>query len=968
MNVAISLFQKQSYEDAWQTYQEQLNGGLVWDFVVLTASNEEQAAGYRRQLEHRISKGLLPAKTEFLVFPDPEGKRVGSGGATLHALGELRRRGDFVGRRILMIHSGGDSKRIPQYSACGKLFSPVPRMLPDGRPSTLFDECFVGMGGVASRIEEGMLVCSGDVLLLFNPLQIDFYGRGAAALSIKTPAVQGQHHGVYLADAQGDVGEFLHKQPVELLRAKGAANERDWVDVDTGAVLLHRRMLDSLYALVDTPEKMAAFVNERARISFYGDFLYPLASGSSLEQYLLEKPEGEFTPELEACRRQIWQALLPYSMQLVRLFPASFLHFGTTAELGSLLQKEIFQYKYLDWSRQVGSWGLPRDVAGYNSLACKGSEIGEESYLENSWLGAEAVVGEGCILSHIQAARCRIPSGLAVHGLPLRGGGFVVRIYGIEDNPKEARWLGMDLDRPLWDMPLFPAADSLEAALEASLAAVEAWRLGRPLEGERLSLAHGFARADMEALMAWEERLADEIRIEHLMDVIRAKGDLEEAKALFVNGLSSYGETLLRDRALALRADVLEEFSQKIRIFRFLSKWRRGESGESYRRLCFNTIRDGLLSDGGQPFSPAERPAPGKDRVEVSLPLRVNWGGGWSDTPPYCIENGGTVLNAAISLEGRLPVQVTVEKLPRRVIRLEVEDNGIGEDFTSLALIRDCGNPYDQFALHKAALLACGLLPLEGEADLAALLEGWGFGLRLATKVENVPRGSGLGTSSILAGACIRALCIFLGREISQEALYNRVLCMEQLMSTGGGWQDQVGGLVRGVKMVTSPSGLAQNIHCTNLRINPLTLQELNARFCLIYTGQRRLARNLLREVVGRYVDGRPEMVEVLHEIQRTAVLMRLELEKGRIDRFAHLLNAHWELSKRLDAGSTNTCIEHIFASVQDLIEGKMICGAGGGGFLQVVLKSGVSKEDLAQRLSEVFQDSGVALWDCAIV
>ena len=50
------------------------------------------------------------------------------------------------------------------------------------------------------------------------------------------------------------------------------------------------------------------------------------------------------------------------------------------------------------------------------------------------------------------------------------------------------------------------------------------------------------------------------------------------------------------------------------------------------------------------------------------------------------------------------------------------------------------------------------------------------------------------------------------------------------------------------------------------------------------------------------------------------------------------------EVSKKLDAGSTNTCIDQIFTSCEDLIDGKFISGAGGGGFLQVILKKGVSK------------------------
>ena len=95
---------------------------------------------------------------------------------------------------------------------------------------------------------------------------------------------------------------------------------------------------------------------------------------------------------------------------------------------------------------------------------------------------------------------------------------------------------------------------------------------------------------------------------------------------------------------------------------------------------------------------------------------------------------------------------------------------------------------------------------------------------------------------------------------------------------------------------------------------------------------------------------------------------MRLELEKGNGDGFARLLSEHWQESQRIDAGSTNTCIDQIFSTIDDLIDGRMICGAGGGGFLQVVLKKGVTKEELRRRLDEVFQDSGVDVWDCAFV
>ena len=238
-----NLFLRQSCQDSWRDYEKSLEkpSFLTWDYMILTASNEEQARTYREQIACRLRQGLLPRRTHYAVLPDPEGKRVGSGGATLHVLRYIAQRegegeNPFSGKRILVIHSGGDSRRVPQYSACGKLFSPVPRQLPNGLGSTLFDEFVVGMSGVPSRIPEGMLVLSGDVLLLFNPLQIDFNHQDAAAISIKESVEVGKEHGVFLNDGRNYVGQFLHKRTEERLRALGAVDGRGNVDLDTGAV------------------------------------------------------------------------------------------------------------------------------------------------------------------------------------------------------------------------------------------------------------------------------------------------------------------------------------------------------------------------------------------------------------------------------------------------------------------------------------------------------------------------------------------------------------------------------------------------------------------------------------------------------------------------------------------------------------------------------------------------------------
>ena len=215
-----------------------------------------------------------------------------------------------------------------------------------------------------------------------------------------------------------------------------------------------------------------------------------------------------------------------------------------------------------------------------------------------------------------------------------------------------------------------------------------------------------------------------------------------------------------------------------------------------------------------------------------------------------------------------------------------------------------------------------------------------------------------------MAGGAVKAIGEFFDQNWDEGTLYNHVLHLEQIMSTGGGWQDQVGGLTPGIKYITTRPGMEQQIKVEYVELDDETKNELQERFALIYTGQRRLARNLLRYVVGGYIGGRKESLEALEEMKHLAVLMRYELEQGRIDEFAKLLNRHWTVSKKLDSGSTNTCIDQIFEACEDLIDGKFIAGAGGGGFLQVILKRGITKEIMRKRLRSVFQDSGVDVWE----
>ncbi len=982
MNKLKSLFLSQAYQDCWDDYSRSLKNKNfpVWDYVFLTASNEKQAEGFSKQIEDRRS--FLPEKTKFVAIPDRDGKRVGSGGATLEVLKYLRSQEEsFEGLRVLVIHSGGDSKRVPQYSAQGKLFSPVPHSLPDGRSATLFDEFMISMSSVPSRIREGMVLLSGDVLLLFNPLQIDYNNVGAAAISFKEDVETGKNHGVYLGGADGKVQCCLQKKSVAELRAAGAVNEADCVDIDTGALIFSTQMMESLYSLIDTAEGYDKYVNERTRLSLYADLLYPLAEDSTLEAFYKEKPEGELCPELIEARKRVWQVMRPYRMKLLRLAPAKFIHFGTTAEILDLMCGGVDEYASLGWSSVVGS-SIPGNLptAGFNSVLSSKAAVGDDCYLEVSYVHDNATLGSHCLISYVELQDVTVPDGVVLHGLKQSDGSFVVRIFGIDDNPKENKLFGQDLDQlaaylatdlwqegephSLWTANLYPAKATITEAVDAALALYglatgldeggkDAWK-----QGQRQSLCTGFNAADPDAIIAWNKRMVDLVEMD---EIAKAIGSHQPAASLPKRGALTKIQHEWLEKRLASA-----DFGEKIRLHYYIGTIM---DDENEIQECFKTIQSEILRATLNNVTYNESAHIVKDRHVVQLPLRVNWGGGWSDTPPYCNENGGTVLNIAILLNGQRPVEVTLERIPDHRIIFDSRDMDVHGEFDSLEDLQRTGDPFDPFALQKACLIACGIIPKEG-ADLTLddILTRLGGGFIMHSEVTGVPKGSGLGTSSILSAACVKCVCDFMGVDYTDEDLYAYVLAMEQIMSTGGGWQDQVGGITPGLKYISSMPGMCQHIKVVHVDVAPETRQELQDRFCLIYTGQRRLARNLLRDVVGRYVGNEPDSIFALEEIQKTAVLMRFELERGNVDKFAKLLDYHWDLSKKVDAGSSNTLIEQIFASIEDYIDGRLVCGAGGGGFLQVILKKGVTKQQVSDRLHEVFMDSLVDVADCELV
>jgi galactokinase/mevalonate kinase-like predicted kinase len=334
----------------------------------------------------------------------------------------------------------------------------------------------------------------------------------------------------------------------------------------------------------------------------------------------------------------------------------------------------------------------------------------------------------------------------------------------------------------------------------------------------------------------------------------------------------------------------------------------------------------------------------------------LDLGGGWTDTPPYSLEHGGSVINAAVNLNGQPPIQVYARVISEPVIRITSIDSGSRAVFRELEELLQYREATDRFGLAKAALVLSGFSPEtarwpQGTTTLEQMLIHFGGGIELTT-LAAIPSGSGLGTSSIMGAVLAGVINRVLGVELTEAELFNRVLQLEQELTTGGGWQDQIGGAVSGVKMITTEPGLVPDpwIHFVPADLVDPSVNE----HCtlLYYTGIRRLAKNILRRVVGRYLDRDRAMMATLKELRALPPELAGSMARKDIHLFGSLIDSAWQLNKRLDPDSTTEVIESILDRTRQHLLGAKLLGAGGGGFLLMVAKSTRDAESVRDLLS----------------
>lgn len=931
------------------------------DWLVVTAASRAQARGYEAQLRGRWSRATRPCES-WLVVPDPFDARAGSGVATAIALNAVARALDatprqtragapFRGRRILVLHSGGDSRRLPAFAALGKLFVPLPAT-PERGPLDLFDLILADLLSLPLDPAGRVVVASGDVHLDLRRDPPDLNAPGVVGLASPGSPHRAARHGVYVADEGGRVTDFLQKPDPDLSRRRGAVRADGSSLIDCGVVSLDPSAAGRL-AIALTPHRRGD-----PAMDLYEHVLPALVPGRSRAAYLASLR----TPPILALRARCERAFdglrgIPFS---VRVQPdCVFMHVGTTREYLVELSSE---------SRPVR---LPHSTPD-GCFSCDGST--------QAWIASPPVVVESCNLSRRWTLRgsnvvvgvppesrqhVHLPPRWGLACVPVRRADWTALRFGDADDFKTTLDAGgtlgnepladvlarhriepavlwrPDEERSLWTARLWPVG-AIDRVLDATAwmltpgdAPPPQWcELPRCAAADLLRLASHARMIRRRRALRLPERLlwvgsATLDRREGWLEAIA--DDLEARAALAVLARVPPGRTSEASadaRRIRQAANILGRFPRASRRFA-------GVPARDLRDAAFEAVARAVRV----PERGSRRPPRLGSRVAfAAAPVRIDLAGGWTDTPPICNDRGGAVANVALTLAGEPPIRAWARRIPEPCFRIHSLDQRRSVTIRSARDVGDHRDPRDWAALAKAALLVCGLAP-SGRASLGDWFARLGGGIELAFE-SRVPKGSGLGASSILAATIVACLDRVTGRRRTLDSVVERTSAIEQMVSTAGGWQDQCGGLVPGFKLLRTRPGRRQIPRPWLVRLPPAALADLRARALLYDTGLRRLARDILQGVVWRYLARSPETERVLDALEGGAARMADSLAAGNIDDAAMVMLDYWNLKKALDPGTSTPEIEALLARVAPLLAGYELPGAGGGGFLFMIARS----------------------------
>ena len=828
------------------------------------------------------------SREEYFCTCDPVGHRLGSGGGTAWLLQEaMKNEASDVSfdtwlskEKRILIHAGGQSKRLPSYAVSGKVLMPLPvfrwergQKLSQDLMSVQLPLYEKMMAAAPERLHT--MVVSGDVLIrATQPLQ-PIPDADVVCYGLWLDASVAKNHGVFVSDRRTPtvLKQMLQKPSVQTL----AELQKDhFYLTDIGVWLLSDKAIELLMKRSQSNPNIPSTPDDFKEYDLYSEFGCALGTDPS-------KPDDEISA--------LKVAILP-------LAGGEFYHFGTSREMISStlrLQNLVNDQREI---MHIDRKPHPSIFVQNSVMKIPFTEENTNVWVENSYIGPRWHLTHDHVITGVPENDWEISlePGDCIDVVPVGESDYEVRRYRI-DEPLNSNEVAerANLKR------LFEQRRKYRK--ENWLALARNWRHSVFYQLDLADAAETFGKEQIPLPEPLGEDAPLMTRIHNAMFL----GDSEKAFALLREGLCNFAVTQRDGSFVTSAADVTKEPS-----------------------LC---IADDQIVWGRSP-------------------VRIDIAGGWTDTPPYCLMEGGNVINFAIELNGQPPLQAYVRpsKEPRIVLRsIDLGAMEVIETNEQLMDFMHVGSP---FSIPKAALVLAGFGKNSPLSTLRSQLEAFGSGIEL-TLLSAIPAGSGLGTSSILASTVLGALNDFCGLGWDKNEIGRRTLMLEQMLTTGGGWQDQFGGVLGGVKLLQTGRGFDQSPQVRWLPNDLWTQPEYRACHLLYYTGITRTAKSILAEIVRRMFLNHHDELIMLREMKAHTMEMYEAIQHNDFVQMGQLVRKTWHQNQMLDNGTNPPQVAVLTSLIDDLCLGYKLPGAGGGGYLYMIAKDPEAAARIKQILGE---------------
>lgn len=908
---------------------------------------------------HNITE--LP-RGEWFCTNDPVGKKLGSGGGTTWLLREAYKAYQaaatdnksfdewLASDKRLLLHAGGQSRRLPAYAPSGKILTPLPVFRWERGQSlsqnllSLQVPLYKRIMDIAPRRLNTMIV-SGDVYIRSTEqLQAIPEDADIVCYGLWLGPEIAKDHGVFVSTRENptELKCMLQKPSVETL----AALQTDhFYLTDIGVWILSDRAVKVLMQHSTKGQDITA--DDVVSYDMYGEFGCALGYAPGVKD----------------------EAVNALKVAILPLPGGEFYHFGTSHEL---LSSMLAIQNIVNDQREI----MHHDRKPHPSIFVQNTEIrtkwtqeNRNEWIENAYVGEHWTLTQNNIVTGVPKNdwTLTLADGQCVDIVPVGDNRWAVRPYGFNDKFRgdlaEVEYLGIPFAQwsserhidyntiegrhDLQAARIFPLVDNID-----DMGTVLRWMLGESsldegkaiwLRSERMSADEISAEANLSRLVEQRTKL----RIKNLPVMARNwqhsvfyQSDLQSV----AHEYGKYNVALpdpLPDTAPLLTRTCDAMFRSEAERLRVGGNDSNLLLAKNYEADAFALLRDGLTAEALRVKQHPKLSVYADQIVWGRSPVRIDIAGGWTDTPPFCLIEGGNVVNLAINLNGQPPLQTYIKPCSEPHIILRSIDLGASETITTyeeLAAYNKVGSP---FSIPKAALALAGFVPRFSQDSYRSLeeqLRAFGCGIEV-TLLSAIPAGSGLGTSSLLASTVLGALSDFCGLGWDKTEIGHRTLVLEQLLTTGGGWQDQYGGLLPGIKLLQTERGFGQS---PEVRYLPGDLfQQPDYREChlLYYTGITRTAKTILAEIVRRMFLNEHDELLLLRQMKAHALDMFDAIQRMDFERMGRLIGKTWLQNQQLDAGTNPPAVEALTRQIDDLCLGYKLPGAGGGGYLYMVAK-----------------------------